>query len=153
MAIYDNNGTVNSEIMAIYDNDGTTNYLIAKSISGMDFKLIGSSMTDAPQTGTSYYPTTAQSVSVTVPSGYNKVLAIASEFNMQNWTSALTVTSSTGTVTNLDTKSVANRVIGSYALSFSMSSNIITDISSGCTITATAGTTYNAVSLMVFAIE
>lgn len=30
MAIYDNNGTVNSEIMAIYDNDGTTNHLICE---------------------------------------------------------------------------------------------------------------------------
>ena len=30
MAIYDNDGTTNFEIVKVYDNDGTTNYPIAK---------------------------------------------------------------------------------------------------------------------------
>ena len=79
MAIYDNNGTVNNEIMAIYDNDGTTNYLICSDNSmpigtGLACQVRGN-------TGTTH---TGKSSTVTLPAGTYSYSGLSTMYTYPN---------------------------------------------------------------------
>ena len=116
-----------------------------------EFELIGSAISSK---GDGSYPTTAQSVTVTVPAGYNKVLVVASDFVSNTYNPTLTITTSAGTLSELSSKTVGNFTSSTMVLGFGMKCSMVTDIqSNGCTITATASTYYNAVCLMVFGIK
>ena len=113
-------------------------------------KFIGHAASSSKYNG-GYLASGARSASVSVPAGYDKVIAVASCYSGESWDYGLSISANNGTVSSLHGWSdwfLTNNVGALLS-----TGRAISGISSGGTVTATTGAGCNMVYLAVYAIE
>lgn len=114
------------------------------------FKLIGSTI--GGRNG-DYYPGTPQTVSISVPEGYKKLVVVGVSFSHKSWSPNVTLSTNTGTLTQIQSNLSTAFMEPSSAGGLVFKTALLTGASSGCTVKATGGEAYNCAGLAVFAVE